>query len=178
MHFRWMVDHFRDNGVNPEDHDVIWAAVGAQPGFVPFWIGDPDGWYGQAIASKARDPLPSPRIRRRLKARSVLGRPPIMSATEKSLVWVPCVTLAELLAPDPKVDLIDLDARLEFEVLEPQRVVERARSTIHIGHTRRRSRRPCGIWSAARVEELKIPVAVTRPYAIRDITSVTECRSG
>ena len=135
VHFRWMLDHFRDNGVNPDDHDVIWAAVGARPGFVPFWIGDPDGWYGQAIASKTRDPLPAARMRRRLKARSVLGRPSITSATEKSLLWVTCVTLAELLAPYPKVDLIDLDVQgSEFEVLAPaiELLNERVRR-IHIG---------------------------------------------
>ncbi len=135
VHFRWMLDHFRDNGINPDDHDVIWAAVGAQPGFVPFWIGDPDGWYGQAIASKGREPLPSARKRRRLKARSVLGRPPITPPTDKSVLWVPCVTLAELLAPYPKVDLIDLDVQgSEFDVLAPaiESLNERVRR-IHIG---------------------------------------------
>jgi hypothetical protein len=38
---------FSDNDINPDDHEVVWAAVGAQSGFVPFWIGEPDGWYGQ-----------------------------------------------------------------------------------------------------------------------------------
>ena len=135
VHFRWMLDHFRDNGLNPDDHDVIWAAVGAQSGMVPFWIGDPDGWYGQAIASKAPEPMPSARMRRRLKARSVLGRPPITPPTEKALLWVPCVTLAELLAPYPKVDLIDLDVQgSEFDVLAPsiELLNERVRR-IHIG---------------------------------------------
>jgi FkbM family methyltransferase len=135
VHFRWMLDHFRDNGLNPDDHDVIWAAVGAQAGFVPFWIGEPDGWYGQAIASKAREPLPPARLRRRLKARSVLGRPPITPPTEKSLLWVPCVTLAELLAPYPKVDLIDLDVQgSEFDVLAPAiELLNERVHRIHIG---------------------------------------------
>lgn len=135
VHFRWMLDHFRDNGLDPQDHDVIWAAVGAQSGFVPFWIGDPDAWYGQAIASKAREPLPSARMRRRLKARSILGRPPIVPPTEKSLLWVPCVTLAELLAPYPKVDLIDLDVQgSEFDVLAPAiELLNERVQRIHIG---------------------------------------------
>jgi FkbM family methyltransferase len=135
VHFRWMLDHFRDNGLNPDDHDIIWAAVGAQSGFVPFWIGEPDGWYGQAIASNAPEPLPSARMRRRLKARSVLGRPPITPPTEKSLLWVPCVTLAELLAPYPKVDLIDLDVQgSEFDVLAPAiELLNERVHRIHIG---------------------------------------------
>ena len=135
VHFRWMLDHFRDNGVNPDDHDVIWAAVGPHAGFVPFRIGNPDGWYGQTIASRIRDPLPTARMRRRLKARSVLGRPPIMPATAKSRLWVPCVTLAELLTPYPKVDLIDVDVQgSEVDVLAPaiEALNERV-GRIHIG---------------------------------------------
>src|SRR6185503_6936522 len=135
VHFRWMLDHFRDNGLNPDDHDIIWAAVGAQSGFVPFWIGEPDGWYGQAIASDAPEPLPSARMRRRLKARSILGRPPITSPTEKAQLWVPCVTLVELLAPYPKVDLIDLDVQgSEFDVLAPAiELLNERVHRIHIG---------------------------------------------
>ena len=135
LHFRWMVDHFRDNGVNPDDHDVIWAAVGTEPGFVPFRIGNADSWYGQAIAARPVDPLPAARTRRRLKARSILGRPPIMPATAESRMWVPCVTLSELLAPYSEVDLIHLDVQgSEFDVLAPAIALlnERVRR-IHVG---------------------------------------------
>ena len=135
VHFRWMVDHFRDNGVNPDDHDVIWAAVGTEPGFVPFRIGNADSWYGQAIAARPVDPLPAARTRRRLKARSILGRPPIMPATAESRMWVPCVTLSELLAPYSEVDLIHLDVQgSEFDVLAPAIALlnERVRR-IHVG---------------------------------------------
>jgi len=174
VHFRWMVDHFRDNGISPEDHDVIWAAVGAQPGFVPFWIGEPDGWYGQAIASKTRDPLPSPRMRRRLKARSVLGRPPAVSATEKSLLWVPCVTLTELLAPYPEVDLIDLDVQgSEFDVLAPAigLLNERVRR-IHIGtHSTQIEEDLRQLFSAAGWEKLNdYPCQSRVPTPYGDIT--------
>jgi FkbM family methyltransferase len=134
MHFRWMVDHFRDNGLNPDDHDVIWAAVGTEPGFVPFRIGNADSWYGQAIAARPEDPLPAARTRRRLKARSILGRPPIMSATE-SRMWVPCVTVSELLAPYSEIDLIHMDVQgSEFDALAPAIALlnERVRR-IHVG---------------------------------------------
>ena len=74
-------------------------------------------------------------MRRRLKARSVLGRPPRLPPKEKSLLWVPCVTLAELLAPYPKVDLIDLDVQgSEFDVLAPAiELLNERVQRIHIG---------------------------------------------
>lgn len=134
-HFRWMLDHFRDNEVAPDDHELIWAAVGAQPGFVPFWVGDADSWYGQAMASEAPVPLPTARRRRCLRARSALGRPPVASVNDKSIVWVPCVTLADVIAPYPFVDLIDIDIQgAEVDVLTAaiDRLNERVRR-IHIG---------------------------------------------
>ena len=30
QHFRWMLEYFTDNGVDPNDHDFVWAAVGPQ----------------------------------------------------------------------------------------------------------------------------------------------------
>ena len=117
-HFRWMLRHFTDNGLDPKDLDLTWAAVGAAPGFVPFWVGNPGGWYGQAVAARAPTPFPDIRMRRKLKARSVLGRPPIVPQTGQSIVWVPCTTLKDLVADYPRVDLVDLDIQgLEFEVL-------------------------------------------------------------
>ena len=134
-HFRWMLEHFRDNGVDPRDHELVWAAVGAQPGFVPFWVGEADAWYGQAMASNARAPIPDVRVRRRLRARSALGRPPVESLTDKSVVWVPCVTLSDLLSPHPYVDLIDIDVQgAEVDVLTSaiELLNERVRR-VHIG---------------------------------------------
>jgi FkbM family methyltransferase len=119
-HFRWLREHFRDNDLDPTEHDLVWAAVGAQPGFVPFWVGAPDEWYGQAIAVGHGQPPPLPDVgtRRRLKARSALGRPPSASETNRSITWIPCVTLADVLSPYPRVDLIDLDVQgAEYDVL-------------------------------------------------------------
>ena len=67
VHFRWIRDHFRDNDIDPDEHESIWAAVGPRPGFVPFWVGAPDGWYGQAIAVGQAPPLPDVGTRRRLE---------------------------------------------------------------------------------------------------------------
>lgn len=135
-HFRWIHDHFRDNGIDPNAQDLIWAAVGAKPGFVPFWVGAADGWYGQAIAVVDEKPLlPDVRTRRRLRARSALGRPPVATSDDRAVTWIPCVTLADVIAPYPKVDLIDLDVQgAEYEVLASaiDLLNERVRR-IHIG---------------------------------------------
>lgn len=135
-HFRWLLEHFRDNGVDPSAHEVIWAAAAARPGFAPFRIGKASGWYGQRIASRAQAP-PQPGVaeRRRLKARSLLARPPRMSGSDVGVMWVPCITLAEVLAPYPRVDLIDLDVQgAEADVLAAaiDSLTERVRR-IHVG---------------------------------------------
>jgi FkbM family methyltransferase len=134
-HFRWMHEHFRDNDIDPGDHELIWAVVQARPGFVPFWVGAADCWYGQAIAVGQALPLPDTGTRRRLKARSALGRPPVITSNERTATWIPCVTLAEVLAPYARVDLLDLDVQgEEYDVLASaiDLVDERVRR-LHIG---------------------------------------------
>jgi methyltransferase FkbM-like protein len=49
-HFEWMKQHFRDNGIDPNAHELIEAAVSDKDGEVWFYVGLADGWYGQAIA--------------------------------------------------------------------------------------------------------------------------------
>jgi FkbM family methyltransferase len=134
-HFRWMCRHFRDNGIDPKSLDLIWGAIGAQPGFVPFWVGDSDAWYGQAVAHRAASARPDARTRRELRARSALGRPPALAKTGQTVIWVPCVTVADLLMPHPRVDLMDLDVQgLELEVIASAMELMDARvRRVHIG---------------------------------------------
>lgn len=134
-HFRWLLQNYRDNGLDPTEHELTWAAIGAQPRYVPFWIGEADGWYGQALAAPDATSLPDVRERRRLRARSVLGRPPAWSPKEKTVVWVPQITLMDVLAPYPRVDLIDLDVQgAELDVLQPAMGLLTARvRRVHIG---------------------------------------------
>jgi FkbM family methyltransferase len=142
QHFHWMLDHFRDNGIDPREHDLIWAAVDTQSGFAPFEVGKADGWYGQQLIpiKKMSMPLPTVRTRRRLKARSFLGRPPVMPSEGRVLSWVPCVTLTELLQPYPHVDLLDLDiqgaevAVLRSAMASLQRRVRRVHVGTHSAH--------------------------------------------
>jgi FkbM family methyltransferase len=50
-HYKYMRHFFRDNGLNPNDHWLMEAAVSDTPGTVFFYTGNPDQWYGQCIVS-------------------------------------------------------------------------------------------------------------------------------
>lgn len=51
-HFQWMLEHFRDNGIEPSDHRLIEAAAAGKRGKAWFCYGDASAWYGQAIVDK------------------------------------------------------------------------------------------------------------------------------
>lgn len=48
-HFEWMRQHFRDNGLDLEQHELIEAAVDDYERTIRFYVGKPDEWYGQRI---------------------------------------------------------------------------------------------------------------------------------
>jgi FkbM family methyltransferase len=129
--------HFDDNGIDPDDHDLRWAAVAPTAGLVPFAIGDAERWYGQSIAEAPPPPLDA-RAVRRLKARGLLGRPP-QYRDARDTIWVPAVTLWDLIGDEPRIDLLDLDVQgVEDRVLESAAplVDERVRR-VHVGtHSR------------------------------------------
>jgi len=92
-HFQWLKEHLRDNGIDPEAHELIEAAVDEQDGEVFFHIGKPDEWYGQAIAQNT-------------------------DTASASVQRVKAVSLSRILSPLDLVDLIDLDVQgAEFVVL-------------------------------------------------------------
>jgi FkbM family methyltransferase len=135
VHFRFLRQHLQDNDLRPSDHELIWAAVTAQPGLVPFWIGKASAWYGQAVAERPVTPPPGIRARQRLKARSALGMPPTVSAAEAAVMWVPSITLREVLAGYPRVDLIDMDiqgAELDVVTSAIDLLTQRVRR-VHVG---------------------------------------------
>src|SRR5262249_7114287 len=94
-HFGWLQEHFRDNGLDPADHHLVCAPVARSRDAVSFLVGQAATCYGQAIVA-----APAPR-EDGLEAKSM-----------------PAVTLAEVLEPHPRVDLIDLDIQgAELDVL-------------------------------------------------------------
>lgn len=117
-HFRWLKRHCRDNGLGPDHVELLWAAVHAEPGFVPFRAGRADATYGQRVDRIAPGPYPDPRTRARLRARAALGLPPRGGGPDVKGMWMPCLTLLDALAAYPRVDLLDVDLQgLELPVL-------------------------------------------------------------
>jgi FkbM family methyltransferase len=104
-HFRWLKRHCSDNGVKAK---LIRAAVAHEEGDVAFAVGNPAGWYGQAIADGTWSPDRVERVR--------------------------AVTLSSLLAPFDEVDLIHLDVQgAEFDVLEEAASVLHRVRRVHVG---------------------------------------------
>jgi len=108
-HFRWMEQHVRTSGLDPQKVHLIEAAVDEQDGMIGFHItenpyGGPADWYGQAIGGSSQ---------------------------------VRAVSLNTLLKPLKFVDLIDLDVQgAELKVLqasadELQRKVKRLHIATH-----------------------------------------------
>jgi FkbM family methyltransferase len=110
-HFEWMKQHFRDNKINPDEHELIEAAVDEKDGEVFFHdSGDPDSNYGQSIARDIQQPGET--IRR-----------------------VKAVSLTSILDKLDGVDLIDLDIQgAEYIVLRSAiDALNRKVKRIHIG---------------------------------------------
>jgi FkbM family methyltransferase len=94
-HFQWLLEHFRDNDLDPDRHHLVCAPVARSRDAVNFLVGQAATCYGQAIVA-----APVPR--------------------EDGLVpqSMPAVTLADILDPHERVDLIDLDIQgAELDVL-------------------------------------------------------------
>lgn len=96
-HFQFMKQHFAENGINPNDHKLIEAAVNGTGEPVPFSIGHSTGWYGQSITSEGTM---------------------IHDYPESRTITVPGVRLDELISPYSRVDLVDMDIQgAELEVV-------------------------------------------------------------
>jgi FkbM family methyltransferase len=113
-HFEWLAAHCLDNDVTAE---LVCAAVVPTPGTVEFAVGNPAGWYGQAIVDETWVP--------------------------ESTQEVPGVTLSSLLEAHEIVDLIHMDVQgVEADVLEEARGELRRVRRIHVGtHGRRQEER-------------------------------------
>jgi len=116
-HFRWLLTHLRDNGVDPARHRMINAAVARQRGTAPFYVGAATEWYGQSIAQNVIDSGRWPR-------RGLTGWLDRLRGASKPMAeakMVDTVGLADILTDDvPTVDLMLVDIQgSEFDVFEP-----------------------------------------------------------
>jgi len=103
-HFQWMLQHFRDNHVDPAKHDLIEAAASGQAGHAWFYFGKPSSWYGQSIIrDKALD--------------KVSGKTEVDYNSEKAR-RVRTVDLAELTGRYRKIDYLHMDVQgAEYDIL-------------------------------------------------------------
>ena len=115
--------HFRDNGLDPDQHQLVHGVVGVKDGFALFPVlSNPDQDYGAAAVFKPHSPSPWARLKAAIK--KVLGRPvaPLVAPTER----VRCYSLPTLLAGQPRVDLLHVDIQgHEAEVITAAREVLR-----------------------------------------------------
>ena len=132
-HYEWLRQHFRNNGLDPDAHSLMQAAVRDTPDDSLFLIGTPEGhtfqsdrWYGQGITNWPMAALYA--AFRILKPQN--GR---------RAIKVPSVTLEELLNRFERVDLIDFDLQgQELKVIRSAlNELDRKAVRLHIGtHSR------------------------------------------
>ena len=133
-HFEWMRAHFLDNGIDPDQHLLIHAAVSEKPGEASFYVENPGGstdpgaWYGQALTKDYEVDLPSPD--------AIYGNFSVRrhQSGAKSIT-VPAVTLAGILDGLRLVDLIHVDIQgAEFGVIRSAiQELDQKVKRLHIG---------------------------------------------
>jgi len=110
--FRWMAQHFEDNGIDAGRHSLIHGAVSEVPGEVLFYIGgprggpydrSPDDWYGQSL-TKDYDVSGGYE-----DDGEYCGFKVRRHRSEWRSISIPGVSLGGLLKDLERVDLIDMD---------------------------------------------------------------------
>jgi FkbM family methyltransferase len=113
VHFKWLKQHFSDNGLNPDEHALIQGVVTETPGETLFYVGMPDGgqdsaaqWYGQAIAQ-------SYEILAKKTDTVHEGFRVFRHSSGWKSIKVPALTLGSLTRDLDRIDLIDMDVQGE-----------------------------------------------------------------
>jgi len=111
-HFAWLSQHLADNGIAPEDHTLIHAAVTDQPGEVLFYVGMPglienaaNEWYGQSIIKDHEKP--------KIRFTDSKGSHLVEHQSGWRSVSVRAIPLSAVLADLDRVDLVDMDVQGE-----------------------------------------------------------------
>jgi FkbM family methyltransferase len=98
-HYEWMREHLRNNGIDPEEHRLIHAAVSDREGEALYQPEKDSHFdYGQyVIGRRARRP----------------GKSETASDDPLRPVWVPCIGLSGLLRDYDRIDLMHVDIQGE-----------------------------------------------------------------
>jgi FkbM family methyltransferase len=128
-HFRWMIEHARNNNVDLNCCRFFKAAVSNKSGQAWFIVGNAE-WYGQAVYVSPSEPV------RKLYgfAGTLIGN----VLRRKGLTRVATITLDQLLESFRRVDLVDADLQFsEDRVFESSSLLNEKVARVHIGtHTR------------------------------------------
>jgi FkbM family methyltransferase len=113
-HYRWMLQHFADNGISPKRHLLIQAAISDSLGSVFFHSGDSSNWYGQAIAEPGYvanlKAMPTWQAHNNAYVREPSWKDRLFRKRRRFIVEVPSFDLASILVRvEGIVDLIDMD---------------------------------------------------------------------
>lgn len=112
-HAEWVAEHFRNNDIDPNQQQIIEAAVSATGEDVMFAVGNPTQWYGQGIVSKASFLQSVATIFRSWSFQRA------QRSDDVSVVRVKSVKLSDILKSLDHVDLIDCDIQgAEADVME------------------------------------------------------------
>jgi FkbM family methyltransferase len=135
VHFRWMNEHFRNNGLDPDRHRLIQAAVGVRSGVGRFYIGmpsrkgdEPNEWYGQALAhGNEASASPGPETHD--------GHPVLVNEGGWRMIEEPVRTLSDIVGDIGVIDLIDLDVQgEEANIIESSAaLLDKQVRRLHIG---------------------------------------------
>lgn len=134
VHFEWLRTHFRDNGMDPDAHALIQAAVSDSTGAASFYVGSPLGndspdlWYGQTLV---KNPPAAHTVEKDRHAGFEVRRDKVGWKS----ISVPKVSLRNLLEAEEKVDLIDLDVQGEELIAVRSAIdhLDRKAGRLHIG---------------------------------------------
>jgi len=117
-HFKWMKEHFQDNGVDIREHTLIEAIILDREGMAKFNVGHPGDCYGQRISTSTDLAL--------------ILKDKLSGEKARKIRTVKTITLNSLLSPLESIDLIDIDIQgVEFRVLKNAELSTVKR--IHIG---------------------------------------------
>jgi hypothetical protein len=129
---RWIETHMRDNGIAPEEHVIIQAAVGPDNEVVLFPVGAPGSGLNNAIATNAPRSRATfaqvlsraehaGRITRNLLMRNTTGLVrDLGEGASGEVKFVSAVTLGDILGPLRRVDLLEVDIQQsEGEAIPP-----------------------------------------------------------
>ena len=144
---RWIATHMRDNGIAPEDHVIIQAAVGPDNEVVLFPVGAPGSGRNNAMMTNAplsraiyaqvlSRPEHAARITRNLLMRNTTGLVrDLGDGASGEVKFVSAVTLGDILGPLHRVDFLEVDIQQsEGEAIPPFiGLLTRKVRRVHIG---------------------------------------------